>query len=336
MNHLAECVGLWLAEGDSKTKSEITFTNNCWPLIELFSKYLFELFRKYKFRSRIYVYSKTGEKLKIYFPKGVIKYYRDARARKPYFIFRVASVTLVKEWANLVRNTLNNKKVYLDILRGFFAGEGNIKIGKHNNRTLRIAQKKPNSLVEKMFRQLGLSYKFYKQERSYSFTGKWNWDIFAQNKIADLHPDKKEKFWKNYKNFKEDHYPKLYLKKKIYEELSSPSSASDMALKFKRSQARISETLVKLKKEQRIKNFRVRSKTYWTKNKDLIIISDIKKRYLELLNAGSSSTQDIAKALNITWKAANKRLKELEKLGLVRKQAGSWMLANNKKEVIVL
>ena len=33
---ISECVGLWLAEGDNKTISEITFTNNCIELILFF------------------------------------------------------------------------------------------------------------------------------------------------------------------------------------------------------------------------------------------------------------------------------------------------------------
>ena len=35
---LAECVGLWLAEGDRKTLYEITFTNNYWDLIKFLSR----------------------------------------------------------------------------------------------------------------------------------------------------------------------------------------------------------------------------------------------------------------------------------------------------------
>ena len=32
---IAECVGLWLAEGDNKTTAEVTFTNNCFELINI-------------------------------------------------------------------------------------------------------------------------------------------------------------------------------------------------------------------------------------------------------------------------------------------------------------
>ena len=35
---LAECVGLWLAEGDNKTNREVTFTNNVFDLIAFFSR----------------------------------------------------------------------------------------------------------------------------------------------------------------------------------------------------------------------------------------------------------------------------------------------------------
>ena len=35
---IAQSVGLWLAEGDSKSCNEITFTNNCFELIKLFDK----------------------------------------------------------------------------------------------------------------------------------------------------------------------------------------------------------------------------------------------------------------------------------------------------------
>ena len=37
---IAKCVGLWLAEGDNKTISEITFTNSQPELIILFDKTL--------------------------------------------------------------------------------------------------------------------------------------------------------------------------------------------------------------------------------------------------------------------------------------------------------
>ena len=60
---ISKCVGLWLAEGDTKTKREITFTNNCNLLIEFFSTTIENIFRNYRFHPRIYIYSKYKEKV---------------------------------------------------------------------------------------------------------------------------------------------------------------------------------------------------------------------------------------------------------------------------------
>ncbi|MBD3263310.1 hypothetical protein GF374_02940 [Candidatus Woesearchaeota archaeon] len=337
MEHeLAKCIGLWLAEGDSKTKYEITFTNNCWQLVKLFSDTICKLFKDHTFNARIYVYSKKQERPEIRLPKHSINYYIDQRARKPYFIFRLASVDIVKKWKKITKEIQKDEKHYTNILSGFFAGEGNIKTGAHSNRTLRVAQKKPNNFIEKIFKNLKLTYKFAERNRSYVITGKWNWDIFAEYKIADLHPDKKQRFWKAYKEFKENHYPNLYLKREVYNSLITYLSAFELALKFNRSQARICDVLMELKKENKIRNFRVRSRDYWTKNKNLIIISKIKKKYLNLLKTKTRKTADFAKELGVNWKSANKRLKELEKLGLVEKAANDWILSNTRKEVVVL
>ena len=53
---IAECVGLWLAEGDNKSNREITFTNNEFSLIELFHKTIQKLFSNYTFNINIYVW----------------------------------------------------------------------------------------------------------------------------------------------------------------------------------------------------------------------------------------------------------------------------------------
>ena len=51
---VVECVGLWLAEGDKKTHGEITFTNNCFDLIQYFHKTILKLFKNHYFNVRIY------------------------------------------------------------------------------------------------------------------------------------------------------------------------------------------------------------------------------------------------------------------------------------------
>ena len=53
---IAECVGLWLAEGDNKSNSEITFTNNEFSLVQFFHDTLTQVFSHHKFNVRIYIY----------------------------------------------------------------------------------------------------------------------------------------------------------------------------------------------------------------------------------------------------------------------------------------
>jgi len=97
---IAECVGLWLAEGDNKTKSEITFTNNCLPLVIFFYKVIKRKFSNEKLKPRVYVYRTHNEVVNIPM-KCKINYYQDIRARKPYYIYRVASVNILKEWKKI-------------------------------------------------------------------------------------------------------------------------------------------------------------------------------------------------------------------------------------------
>lgn len=61
---VAECVGLWLAEGDTKTTREITFTDNCPTLIEFFAKTIQQIFKEDAIKSRVYVYSAKKENRK--------------------------------------------------------------------------------------------------------------------------------------------------------------------------------------------------------------------------------------------------------------------------------
>ena len=62
---IAECVGLWLAEGDNKCQNEITFTNSCMSLVKHFDKNLRLIFNKYNPNIRIYVYSSKRENIRI-------------------------------------------------------------------------------------------------------------------------------------------------------------------------------------------------------------------------------------------------------------------------------
>ena len=155
---IAECVGLWLAEGDNKTNYEITFTNNCFDLVILFHNVIKLLYNGKKFRPRLYSYSKDKSNLKVL--SGVItRDYIDSRARKPYYIYRLGSVKSISGWKKLVMEYKNDSGYCFDVLRGFFAGEGNIKVGERN-KMIRIAQKQPVEFVDKILNNLGIRYFF--------------------------------------------------------------------------------------------------------------------------------------------------------------------------------
>jgi len=332
----AECIGLWLAEGDNKTTSEITFTNNCLDLINLFYNVINKNFSHYHYNPRIYVYSKNKEEIKIPYENCIVKYYVHKRATKPFFILRFASVRMIKEWKDFVNKILQKKEVYPYILRGFFAGEGNIKEGSHSLRVLRIAQGRQKDFIDNLLNELNIKYLFRPNERAYVISGKLNWNIFAKYTLADLHPDKKRKFWQVYNSFKQEHYPTNHLIREVLEILENPKTTRYLSSYFNRSFARIQDVLIILKKQDKINNFRVRNVDYWIKNGDLIIISKIKKEYLLFLSR-PKKTSDFAKNFKVCWKSSFKRLRELEKLGLViREDNGNWKRVKTKRKIFVI
>lgn len=333
---LAECVGLWLAEGDRKTKSEITFTNNCIDLIDLFYKTLINLFKEKKDKIRLYVYSNGNEKINPTYKGITIKNYINKRARKPYYILRLASVELVKKWRKVVNETINNPELSIYLLRGFFAGEGNLKESSKSSRIIRIAQKGPNKLIEAILKPLRITFSFRINERNYYIFGKLNWDIFAKYNLADLHPNKKEKFWRFYNNFKQNHYKHNYLRDSIFLSLNDPQTPRKLMKEYNRSFARIQDILIDLKKQKKIRNFRIGSIDYWTNKKDLIIISKLKNNYLLYLTK-SRKTSDFAKRFKVDPKSSFRRLKELQTLNLVERDKNkNWMIIPTNKEIRVI
>lgn len=333
---VAECVGLWLAEGSTTSKSEITFTNNCLELIDLFLKTMNELFKGESFNQRIYAYSKNGSRIKLPYSNCVFKYYVHKRATKPYFIFRIASVKLIKEWNKIIKENLNKKEIYPWILRGFFAGEGNVKEGKKSVRVLRISQAVQKEYINKILNELGITYKFTSNNRMYNISHKTNWDIFAKYSLADLHPAKKERFWRLYNSYKEIHYKKDYLYKEVYTALKEPLTTKQLSEKFDRSFARIQDVLTLLKKEGKINNFRIASRDYWTNNNEVILISKLKEKYITFLK-NAKTTSEIAKEFKVSWKSSFRRLKELEKLNLVTLDKDKkWQKVNSTKTIQII
>jgi hypothetical protein len=84
-NKVAQCVGLWLAEGDNKTQQEITFTNSQPELIVLFNSVLRELFGSIKVRVYSYAPDETTV-VNIPIKECIVRNYIDKRANRPYFI----------------------------------------------------------------------------------------------------------------------------------------------------------------------------------------------------------------------------------------------------------
>ncbi len=335
MENLARCVGLWLAEGDNKTKSEVTFTNNNFDLVRLFYKTMKENFPFDDLNPRIYVYSPNGEKPKIDLDVAV-RYYLDRRANFPYFIFRVASVELVKKWHKVVEDIKGNTTLYQFILQGFFAGEGNIKynINSHS-RAVRIAQGKVNLYLEKILNSFDVTYKYSEIERVYVISNIINIIKLGDLGIADLHNKKKLKF-EEMIVYSEIHYPRNLLKSEVFKILKVPHTARQLSLMFDRSLARLQDVLIDLKKENKIRNYRVKSKDYWIRDDQrTIIISKVKEKLLHILK-GPMTTADIARLRHTRWQTTFKSLKGLEKLGLIMRMDDKvWKRISANQKIII-
>ncbi len=335
---VAQAVGLWLAEGDNKTKQEITFTNSQLELIKLFDKTLRGLFKNMKVK--IYIYS-PRKSLIVNLPINncIIKNYIDKRANRPYFIWRVYSTRLSKEWKEIVQKLLTKKELQIEILKGFFAGEGNIKfLIKSSTRTIRIAQGKRVLFLEKILNNLNVDYVYSGKERAYIVNKRRNWDIFAKIKMADLHPLKMNQFWQAYNSFKQEHYDSNYLREEIYKILVKPLTSHNLATKFNRSQARIQDILIQLKKEKQINNFRIGSRDYWIRiDKRKILVSKLKQKYLDLCDKGYRRTYEFAKYFKVDHKSSYNRLIELEKLNLIKRNINKdWIRINSNRNVMII
>jgi DNA-binding transcriptional regulator YhcF (GntR family) len=242
----------------------------------------------------------------------------------------------VTEWKTVVSKFCERRKYFSDILRGFFAGEGNIKTGSHSNRTIRIAQKQPMEIIDSGLRELGVTYKFSARERAYVIHGWKNWEKFFRHDIFTLHPDKQKKFIEAWKSYKEIHYPANFIRNNILSELSTPLTCRQLATIFKRKPATLQDVLCEMKVEGKVKNYRSGSLDYWVKSdSNTIVISDRKAKILKLLES-SRKVNEVADLMDIGWKAARKRLGELEKLGLAKQENYLWRRVPTNKEVLVL
>ena len=331
---LAQCIGLWLAEGDDKTNAEITFTNNNLELVQLFRETVEGLFPG--LNPRIYAYDKTRTGFTM--DGVIIREYIDERANRPYYIYRVASRKATKQWKQLAEEYTSNPEYYAWILQGFFAGEGNIKYSlKHNyHRSIRISQGSPIPLIEKMLAHYCISWKYTPRNRMYNITGFGNLAVADKISLTCLHSDKHEKFKEMISTITEEHYGANYLKTQVYNDLKEPATAQALSKKYQRSFARIQDVLIELKKERSIQNYHIGSRQYWIRtDRHVIIISPIKKQLLDCLET-PKRTFEVAKALKRRFESTEDRLRELEKLGLAERRGKAWHKKEVKEETICL
>jgi len=195
--------------------------------------------------------------------------------------------------------------------------------------------------IDKILNFFNIGYKFtFYHRNGYIIQRKENFDRLAKIGIADLHPKKKTKFNYMLSKYKQTHYKKGHIKKHIKKTLKRDGfyTSEQLANLFDRSQDRVSEVLTELKKERLIRNFRVRSKDYWTlESKKIILISAIKYKYLNILKKDSKRTKDIAEEAGVCFKSASNRLKELKKLSLVKRNKDrTWEALKVNKKVIVI
>lgn len=332
---LAECVGLWLAEGDNKSRAEVTFTNNCFELIEFFHGTLTnELEIKNKPRLYVYLPSKNSRFYRL--NQVRLKAYLDTRARKPYYIYRVSGRKLIFEWRKIVEKICKNRGFYAAVLRGFFAGEGSVK-QKENSRVIRIAQKKRSKTIERILRALGISWRFSANHRSYGISNKKNLEKLERINLARLHPEKSKRFEEMMSSYSQEQFQRnaKTLEKLTIRELVEPVKSRTLSKKFGRSLSRVQQVLNRLKRRGLVNCFRIESTNYWiSSNEKTVLISKRKGQILSTLKE-TVSVKGIAEKIGGSRRALCKRLQELERLGLATKVNNLWRASYNEEEMLV-
>jgi hypothetical protein len=331
---VAECVGLWLAEGDKKTSRELTFTNNCFELILFFHDTIKPLY-KGKNKPRIYIYSPTDRVLVSKLNDFVIRNYVDKRANRTYFIYRLADVKFIKRWKVMVNSIKNQEECYSSILRGIFAGEGNIKhdFKNNNSRSIRIASGLRDAFIEKLLIYFNIKFSYEEHKRQYVVTGRFL-DKLKEIKMASLHPEKEAKFSKMFASLKEKHYSPGELNSLIFFELDQFKTTFELSKKFRKSHLRVLEVLCEMKKENKIGNIKRDGNSYWIKKE--LMDTYLYKERIKLLKQvlKNKNMTAIGKSLNLSRKTIRNRLVKLEQEGLVEKKGGFWVVEKEGKTLV--
>ena len=320
----AQAVGLWLAEGDKRTRNEVTLTNNQPRLVTLFHKVVAKTLQP-NLTPRVAVYLPSTDTSYAHPVKSArYRIYVDKRSNRPYYIYRISGVTLAKRWLMLVRKTCKSESNYRYILQGFFAGEGNVKEGSHGSRAVRIAQGKPNQFVEKMLDHFGITYS-YGGHREYTICGRANLEKFLDLGLTILHPLKYKRFMNMMATFRQRHYQRHKLEELVFDRIRLPMTTKELAFELGRSTSRLSHVLCRMKAGGTVKMFHVNSVCYWIRaDSRAIVISKQKMKILQLLAVGQRVRQ-LAASLGRNDKAVKRRLIELERLGLVGFQNPFWV-----------
>jgi hypothetical protein len=333
---LAECVGLWLAEGDNKTEREITFTNNCLELILFFHANMDQLYCG-KNKPRLYVYSSTPRILITNLNGLIIRNYSDSRARKTYYIYRLANVQFVKEWKLTVNEVKLSPDYYPEVLRGLFAGEGNVKhdLKNNNSRHLRIASGVRNEFIEKLLCFFDIPLKFDSKKRVYWIHGR-SLEKLNSIDIASLHPEKEAKFRRMINSVKEKHYSPHEFRTLILKELNSFKTTKQLAKFFKKSEIYTLEVLSTLKKERTISNVKTKNGSFWAKKHIIEHHHEVEEfEILHNLNKHGSLSRTES-VIGMARKVIASRLLRYQKEGLVSyiPSKRSWKLTEKGKIIV--
>jgi len=116
----------------------------------------------------------------------------------------------------------------------------------------------------------------------------------------------------------------------LLSDLVKPQTSKNFSKKYQRSQARITEVLCELQKRGFIKKYKVYSSFYWVRtDQNIIIVSLIKYKYLKFIGQTKKTAEECSKRFGVNPKSSRNRLKELEKLGLVKRDDNKrWQITD--------
>lgn len=172
-------------------------------------------------------------------------------------------------------------------------------------------------------RHFGISFT-YGGNRAYSITGRDNLARILALGLTELHPLKDARFQRMMSSHLQDHFSNHALGKLVYSQLMLLQTTEELASKFKRSGSRLRQVLADLKSQTQVRMFHVNSTCYWVRtDSKVIVISKQKMKILRLL-VRVHRVFELAADLMKDKKCISRRLKELERLGLVRQKRPNW------------